>query len=33
MDKKKRRIAQVIVVGIIVAMVIPTIIWAMQLSV
>ena len=33
MDKKKRRIAQVIVVGIIVAMVIPTIIFAMQLSV
>ncbi|SCJ48899.1 Uncharacterised protein [uncultured Eubacterium sp.] len=33
MDKKKRRIAQIIVITIIVAMIIPTIIWAMQLSV
>lgn len=33
MDKKKRLIAQVVVVGIIIAMVITTILWAIQLSV
>lgn len=33
MDKKKRLIAQVVVVGIIAAMVVTTILWAIQLSV
>lgn len=33
MDKRKRRIAQVIVIAIIGAMVLSTIIWALQLSV
>lgn len=33
MDKKKRLIAQVVVIAIIAAMVVSTIIWALQLSV
>lgn len=33
MDKKKRRIAQVLVIAIIATMVLTTIFWAVQLSV